>query len=167
MRWEEVLRHFVVKAKREDRTYARPARRFAAMGMYCPSKDGERMGRILVALDRSGSQIRELPQFAGELNAIHKDLQPEQIDVIYFDTVVCHHEVFLPEDTVVLNPRGGGGTRFSPIFAFGEDMPEPPVCCVVLTDLESDDFGPPPPFPVLWVTTDRDYAPFGEVVKMK
>lgn len=167
VRWEEVLRNFVVKAKRDDRTYARPSRRFAAMGMYCPSKDGERMGRLLLAIDRSGSQLRELAQFATEMNAIHKDLQPEAIDVVYFDTEICNHETFGPDDDVVLHPRGGGGTRFSPIFAFGETMDETPVCCVVLTDLESNDFGPAPSFPVLWVTTNLTTAPFGEVVKMK
>jgi len=164
--WEDVLQSFVVKAKHEERTYARPARRFAAMGLYTPSKDGVTMGRILLAIDRSGSQIRLLDQFAAEFRAIHRDLRPSAVDVIYFDTEICHHEVFLPDDTIELHPRGGGGTMFSPIFKFGEEMEEEPVCCVVLTDLESNDFGPPPSFPVLWVTTGSTDAPFGEVVKM-
>src|SRR6185369_5370987 len=33
-----------------------------------------------------------------------------------------------------------------------------PVCVIYLTDLDGDDFGPAPDYPVLWVTTDRTIA---------
>ena len=42
-----------------------------------------------------------------------------------------------------------------------------PVACVFLTDLCCNDFGTEPDCPVLWVTTMRGDAPFGEVVKME
>jgi hypothetical protein len=39
-----------------------------------------------------------------------------------------------------------------------------PVCAIYLTDLDGDDFGPEPAYPVLWVSTDLTGAPFGEVI---
>ena len=41
-----------------------------------------------------------------------------------------------------------------------------PVAVVFLTDLCCDSFGDPPDCPVLWVTTERGTAPFGEIVEM-
>jgi VWA-like protein DUF2201 len=40
------------------------------------------------------------------------------------------------------------------------------VCVIVLTDLECDDFGDDPGYPVLWVSVREGKAPFGEVVLM-
>jgi hypothetical protein len=39
---------------------------------------------------------------------------------------------------------------------------------VYLTDLQAcqDDFGDKPHYPVLWVTTQAEEAPYGEVIKM-
>lgn len=164
--WATVMRNFVQHARTDERTYARPARRFAAMGVYTPSITGHRLGRVAVGVDRSGSQTRELDQFAAEIRAMHEDLCPEAIDVIYFDSKVTNTETFGPDDTVILHPYGGGGTRFSPIFRWIEEQDEQPIVCVVLTDLECNDFGPMPDYPVLWVTTDKTAAPWGTVVKM-
>jgi len=47
-----------------------------------------------------------------------------------------------------------------------EDNDINPVACVFLTDLCCDDFGNAPEFPVLWVSTEKGTAPFGEVVLM-
>jgi hypothetical protein len=37
---------------------------------------------------------------------------------------------------------------------------------VYLTDLGSDDFGDQPPYPVLWVTTEKGEAPYGEIIEI-
>ncbi len=166
--WRDVLRRFVMKAKTDERTFARPNRRFFTQGMYLPSRSGERLGEMVVALDCSGSiDDKVLNEFAAELRAIHCDGAPEKLHVVYFHHEVCKHEVFMPDDEVgkLVSP-GTGGTAFSPIFQFLQDNDINPVATVVLTDLCCDDFGPAAPFPVLWVSNHSSKAPWGEVVMM-
>lgn len=165
--WTSVLRDFVTKAKTEDRTWSRPNRRWISQGLYMPSITGEAMGALAVAIDTSGSiGAAELDQFAAELRTIQEDMNPETLHVIYFDHSVCGTQDFTPDEAVYLMPKGGGGTAFSPIFRHVEGAGVEPVACVVLTDLYCDDFGPPPEYPVLWVTNGATDAPWGQVVEM-
>lgn len=166
--WRDVLRRFVTKAKTDERSFARPNRRFITQGIYVPSRSGETLGEFVVALDCSGSiDDKTLNEFAAELRAIHADGQPTKLHVIYFHHEIAKHEVFMPDDQIgqLVSP-GTGGTAFSPIFEFMADNDINPVATVVLTDLVCSDFGPAPAFPVLWVSNGHDHAPWGEVVKM-
>lgn len=165
--WRDVLARFVQRAKNDERSWARPNRRFVAQGMYLPSVSGEAMGEIAIAVDCSGSiNEEEINQFASEIRAIQQDSLPAQIHVIYFDSKVSHYEAYGPNDELDIKPHGGGGTAFSPVFSYMAERDINPVACVFLTDLYCDDFGSEQEFPVLWVTTGKEEAPFGEVVKM-
>lgn len=165
--WREVLRRFVQKAKTDERSFARPNRRFQTQGLYLPSISGDRLGEMLVAVDCSGSiGERELAEFATEIMTMHEDGKPSALHVVYFDSRVSHYDKFGPDDTVTVAPHGGGGTAFSPIFAYADKHDMAPVACVVLTDLYCDDFGPAPDYPVLWVSNGSERAPWGEVVKL-
>lgn len=165
--WRDVLRDFLVKAKTDDRSFARPARRFAQQGLYMPTRSGEQMGAIVFAVDCSGSiGQKEIDEFAAEVKAAHKDCVPIELHVVYFDSSVSHHDKFLPDDDVHIEPHGGGGTAFSPIFRFIEEQGIEPVCCAVLTDLYCSDFGEPTPYPTLWVSNASDKAPWGQVIMM-
>jgi predicted metal-dependent peptidase len=165
--WRDVLRRFVSARAKVDMSYARPKRRFAAEDLYLPSLSGERMGEIVVAVDCSGSiGPRELSEFAAEIAAIKADVPPTRMHVVYFDSEISHHDVYEADDEPVIAPHGGGGTAFSPIFKHISDAGIDPACTVVLTDLYCDDFGDVPGYPVLWVTTGSDRAPWGDVVKM-
>lgn len=165
--WQDVLRRFVVKCRADTRTWARPNRRFISQGLHRPSISGESMGEIVVAVDCSGSiGGEELNQFAAEIRSIQEDMKPTTIHIVYFDSRVCHHDTFDRETPVTIAPHGGGGTAFSPIFSFVDENGIDPVCCVVLTDLCCNDFGDAPNYPVLWVTTTKGQAPWGEIVEM-
>ena len=165
--WRDVLRNFLVKSKDDTRSWARPNRRFLAQGMYLPSQDGEAMGELVIAVDCSGSiGEKELNQFAAEITAIKQDMNPAAIHVVYFDSAVCHYDIFTRDDDLFVKAHGGGGTAFSPVFKFIDEKGIEPVATVFLTDLYCDDFGNPPGHPVLWVSYGTDKAPWGEVVKM-
>ena len=171
--WKTVLRRFVSDRAKVDYSFTRPKRRFLAEDFYLPSLTGQKIGALVVAVDCSGSVDDDLlAAFSAELNAIREDVSPSQIDVIYFDSKVCHTVTFLPDDDFKLESRGGGGTAFSPIFKHIESMPDLPVACIVLTDLECSDYGDAPPYPVLWTCLDgvADHyknTPFGEVLEVK
>lgn len=165
--WREVLQRFLQRAKTDTRSFARPNRRFLAQGLYLPTVSGETLGEVAVALDCSGSiGARELNEFAAELTAIHEDLRPSKLHVLYFDSSVSKYETFSPDDVLVIGTDKTGGTAFSPIFRKLADENVSPVACIVLTDLLSTDFGDAPDYPVLWISNYSDKAPWGEVVKV-
>ena len=164
--WREVLRNFLTTKAKTELSYSKPKRRFLADDLILPSLTGQRLGKIAVAVDCSGS-INDslLAEFKAEILAIVEDTRPESVEVIYFDSEVCGRESFGPDDAIDLKPMGGGGTAFSPIFKALVDSEI--VACIVLTDLESNDFGDPPEFPVLWASTENNRAPFGDVTLIK
>lgn len=164
--WRAVLRRFLTTRAKIDLSYSRPKRRFLAEDIYLPGMTGERLGRIAVAVDCSGSiDQKTLAEFTAEIKAIAEDTRPEAIDVIYFDSEVLKREVFESGAEINIQPIGGGGTAFSPVFRALQESE--PVACVVLTDLCCNDFGPVPEFPVLWASTDDGEADFGEIVLIR
>ena len=165
--WRDVLHRFVTKARTDQRTYARPNRRFSALDMVFPSISGEAMGELVVAVDCSGSVgADDLNQFASEVYTIQEDSKPVKLHVLYFDSKVCHYDVYERDEPATISPHGGGGTAFSPVTNYIAENNITPVACVFLTDLYCSDFGEPPEYPVLWVTYGADKAPWGEVVRM-
>jgi predicted metal-dependent peptidase len=64
--------------------------------------------------------------------------------------------------------KGRGGTSFYPVIEYINEHHPNVAALVYLTDLEAcqDDFGDKPHYPVLWVTTQAEEAPYGEVIKM-
>jgi hypothetical protein len=93
--WREVLRRFVQKQKNETRTWARPNRRMAALGLHMPSISGETLGEITFAIDCSGSiGQKELDEFAAEIKFVWEDMLPFKLHVVYFDSEVCHYDKF-------------------------------------------------------------------------
>lgn len=165
--WRDVLRRFLSKARSDERSFARFNRRFISQGLYLPSVSGESMGEIVFAVDCSGSiDQHTISQFAAEIQSSKDECNPLAIHVVYFDSEVSHYDKFTRDDEIEVKPHGGGGTAFSPIFAYLAEHNVEPVACIVLTDLYCNDFGPEPSYPVLWVSTDADKAPWGEVVMM-
>ena len=166
--WRDVLQRFVVKCRSDQRSWARPNRRFLSQGLYLPSVSGESLGEIAFAVDCSGSIGQdEINQFASEITTVWQDQRPTKVHVIYFDSEVSHYDEFGQDDEPVVKPHGGGGTAFSPVFRYMTEHGIEPVACIFLTDLCCDDFGDAPDYPVLWVSTHDDKAPFGEVVMME
>lgn len=165
--WRDVLNRFIEKAKSDERTFARPNRRFVQQGLYLPTISGEVMGEIVFCVDMSGSISDDTAnQFAAEMRAVFEDARPSKLHIIFFSHEVCAYDLIERDGDFKFNPRGGGGTAFSPCFRYMQDNDINPVACVFLTDLCCDDFGDAPEFPVLWVSTEKGTAPFGEVVLM-
>jgi predicted metal-dependent peptidase len=165
--WRDVWYRFFQRCKDDTRSYARPNRRFLAQGMYLPSASGETLGEVLFAIDCSGSINQQtIDQFAAEIPITKDDFNPMAIHLVYFDSEVSHYERFGRDDDLHVEPHGGGGTDFAPVFEFIKERQIEPIAIVFLTDLCCNSFGEQPDCPVLWVSTDEGTAPFGEVVVM-
>jgi predicted metal-dependent peptidase len=104
-----------------------------------PSSYDEKVGSILVGIDTSGSiGGEELARFLSEVKSICDEVSPEKIDLLYWDTRVASHEVYLGSELANLvestQAKGGGGTDPDcvPVYMKKEDLR--PECVIMLTD---------------------------------
>jgi predicted metal-dependent peptidase len=165
--WRAILRDFITATMPSDYRWTPPNRRHISRGLYLPSVDRTGLGRIVVAVDTSGSiGTRELEQFAGEISAIAEEARPESIHVVYCDAAVQSSQEFGSGEPIELEPQGGGGTDFRPVFDWVVQNAINPVCLLYLTDLCCYSYPDPPEYPVLWVTNSRRTAPLGETVRI-
>jgi predicted metal-dependent peptidase len=139
--WREVLRDFVnsICADKDNSTWRRPNRRWVDQDIYMPSSIGEAVGRIVVGIDTSGSIGQaEIGQFLGELISICNHVQPEGIDLVYWDTEVAGHEKYDRGDFEAImsstKPAGGGGTDPRCVPEYIEKHKMNPECVIMLTD---------------------------------
>jgi predicted metal-dependent peptidase len=165
--WRAILRDFVASTTPCDYRWTPPNRRYIASGLYLPSVERQGVGEIVIAVDTSGSIGKlELEQFAGEISAISEEAQPEVIHVVYCDAEVHSAQEFRASEPVQLEPKGGGGTDFCPVFEWVTEKDLAPACLIYLTDLCCDSYPEAPEYPVLWVTDSRRKAPFGETLRI-
>lgn len=166
--WRQVLREFIRQQARDDYSWRKPNRRYLPQGVVLPSLHSERMGRLAIGVDTSGSiDDRTLSEFAAEIQAALDECQPEAVEVIYCDARVNGIEEFQPGDVVRLSPKGGGGTAFTKVFEYIDGKDEAPVCLIYLTDLCGTFPKTEPEYPVLWAATENGKVPFGQVVALR
>lgn len=139
--WRELLREFVTSttAGKDFSTYRKVNRRFVGMDLLMPGSISEAVGDIVVAIDTSGSIGGvELAHFMGEVTGICEQVRPSRVHVMYWDTEVCRHEVYLQDELDDLvkstKPAGGGGTMVECVTPYMRERNLKPECVVVLTD---------------------------------
>jgi predicted metal-dependent peptidase len=139
--WREQLREFVSSTAvgKDISTWQRVNRRWLQHDMYMPSTITETVGRIVVAIDTSGSiGGPELDKFLSEVQGICINAMPEKVDLLYWDTEVAAHEVYTQEQLAKLTsstkPAGGGGTDVACVAKYLRDNQIKPECVIVLTD---------------------------------
>jgi predicted metal-dependent peptidase len=164
--WKEALREFVsaVCKGKDDSTWAKPNRRWLQHDIYMPSTVSETMGRVVVAIDTSGSiQGAILTRFISEVASIMDNVNPELVDLVYWDNEVASHEVYGLNEADKMRastkPKGGGGTTPSCITKYLKDNNIVPECAIVLTDgYVGSDWGGNWSSPVLWAIVDNKRA---------
>jgi predicted metal-dependent peptidase len=166
--WRELLRRAWSETTPADYSWTRPNRRHVWAGLYLPGVVCEGVGEICIAVDCSGSiNARQLGLFEAEVRSILAGQQPRLVHVLYFDTEVQNVEIYQAGQPVKLAPVGGGGTDFRPCFHWLEERGITPQTLVFLTDLWGTFPGDVPPYPVLWASTGKRDAPFGQVIPME
>jgi len=175
--WREVLREFVKATcnAKDTSSWRRVNRRFLSTGTYMPSMIGEKVGHLVIGIDTSGSiGGSELAEFLSEVKAIAEDVNPEVVDLLYWDCDVAAHEVY--EGSEVSNivsstkPKGGGGTSPSCVSTYLKEKGIKPECIIVLTDgYVGNDWGSDWTAEVLWciVGGNDEVAPNGKTVHVE
>lgn len=169
--WKELLARFVLQQQRNDYTWLKPNKRFIEDELYLPTLHSEGVGKLIVAVDTSGSiGQEELTTFLAELNGILEQARPEEVTLIPCDAVVHRKyiQVYTPQDYPIQPPTlgGGGGTSFVPVFEHVEKENINPVCLIYLTDMIGTFPKHSPSYPTLWIATSEVEAPFGQTVRL-
>jgi predicted metal-dependent peptidase len=176
--WREVFRQWCksVAAGRDQSTWRKPNRRFLHNDIIMPSMESLTVGRLVVAVDTSGSiGNAALSEFFSEVMSICKDVSPDCVDLLYWDTRVAGHETYVQGTYDALlettKPKGGGGTDPDCIPVYITEKKLDPICVVVLTDgyvgrCDTHLWEGMPP--VLWVVTQNKHwsPPAGQSVNM-
>lgn len=175
--WREVLREFVKATCRAKDTssWRRVNRRFLSTGTYMPSLIGEKVGHLVIGIDTSGSiGGPELAEFLSEVKGIAEEVNPSQVDLLYWDGEVAGHEEYTETNVSSIiestKPRGGGGTSPSCVSDYLKEKKIEPECVIMLTDgYVGGDWGNEWPSPVLWCITggNTDTAPNGKTIHIK
>jgi len=139
--WREALRDFVKTTTKggEITTWRRPNRRFLGADIIMPSMVGQKAECIVIGTDTSGSIGGPvLGQFLGEMVNICEEIMPERVEILYWDSEVASHEIYLGAQVATMinstKPRGGGGTNPDCVPRYIAKHKIEPQCVVMLTD---------------------------------
>ena len=177
--YRNLLRDFLEKSLHAgDYDWLRPDQRFIEDDIYLPGLDEEEDSpKIIFAIDASGSVGQDEKQiYANEISGVIEEFDAK-ILAIYFDTKIQNTQILTSEDfPVKLNWKGGGGTRFKPVFEYIREEKIECEAILFFTDMGAWDWAelkkmPLPDQPVIWMDTysgmkDKD-VPFGEIIKLK
>jgi predicted metal-dependent peptidase len=98
-----------------------------------------------------------------------REVNPKRVHIVYCDTQIQLTITYEPDDyeSIQLHYPGRGGTRCRPVFNWVEEQDFNPVCMIYFSDMEINDWGEEPEYPVLWAATDRrGHAPWGEQIQL-
>jgi predicted metal-dependent peptidase len=174
--WRELLREFVTAVcnGRDFSSWRKPNRRFLSEDVIMPSLVSERVGHMVVGIDTSGSiGGPELARFLTEVKEIAERVNPDKVDLIYWDARVAAHEVYnsgtLGDLINSTRPVGGGGTSVRCVSDYLSKEGIKPECAIILTDgYLGDDWGDWD-VPILWAICggNKVIAPVGKTVHIE
>jgi len=168
--WRTILADFVQRCARNDYSWRVPNPRYARLGVVLPTLRSEELPCLVIAIDTSGSIDKPaLGRFLGAMSdAI--SAYPTTAHVVCCDTNIHNTAEFRTEDLpIAIEPKGGGGTSFRPVFEWVEQEGIDPAALIYFTDLYCNQYpDQQPDYPVLWVLPKESCreAPWGDTLVM-
>tara|TARA_Y100000310_G_scaffold345399_1_gene464471 strand:+ start:1205 stop:2467 length:1263 start_codon:yes stop_codon:yes gene_type:complete len=167
--WRAILARWAGDFARVDYSFRFPNKKFIQSGFIMPSLKSETIGKVIFAIDTSGSMSQDdikdvLGEVCGVMREYERDGVDQSIKVLWADTEVHEQDVTDPSE---FKPKGRGGTEYEPVFDHIKENGLNPKAVVYLTDGYCDDFDYDPGCPVLWGLTKKLRSfkpPFGEVM---
>lgn len=169
--WKDLIRDMSRDAKSNTtRVWTRPNRRRLGNNEYFPGNGNDKVYKLVMCLDVSGSVSQQMIQEMCEEAASLLDQNLiNHVTLISVDTRIQNTlEAKSSEDLKGWNAGGGGGTDFESAMAAVGDMADV-IGCIFLTDMMTSSFGKQPDFPVVWVdwANSGAKAPYGRTVPYK
>ncbi len=165
--WRMLLARYLTAASRDDYSYMRPSRREGSA--IFPTLRSAQVD-VLVVLDTSGSiKPDEMREFVTEIDAIKGQVRA-RISLHACDAQLAADGpwMFEPweEFTLPGTLRGGGGTRFTPVFDWLAQAGQLPDLLVYFTDAAGEFPQQEPDFPVIWLVKGRGKVPWGQRIQL-
>ena len=165
--WRNLLARYMSMRSRDDFDYARPGRR-EGEAILPALRSG--IINVAVAVDTSGSiSTSEMSEFVKEVDALKGQVKA-RVSLVYCDAKLSPDSprVFEPWEPLMVpaSLAGGGGTDFSPVFQWADDMDLAPDLLIYFTDAKGRFPEDPPAFPVIWLVKGRESVPFGERIQL-
>ena len=165
--WRMLLARYLSATAREDYSYSRPSRRDSVA--LLPRRQSHQI-ELVVAVDLSGSlSATEIAQFIGEIDALKGQLRA-RIALLPCDAALSPGAPFQCEPWEALRLpktlRGGGGTDFTPVFAWVARAGMHPDALVYFTDGQGRFPPAAPSYPVLWLIKGRATVPWGQRIQL-
>ncbi len=165
--WRMLLARYMTTSSRDDYSYMRPSRREGSA--IFPTLRSSRVD-VLVVLDTSGSiRAGEMREFVSEIDAIKGQMRARiALHACDYELAEGGPWVFEPweEFSLPQDIRGGGGTRFTPVFKWVEEMAISPNLLVYFTDAEGEFPKQEPAYPVIWLVKGRAEVPWGQRIQL-
>ncbi len=166
--WRMLLARYMSATAREDYSYTRPSSRRGEPAIYPRLRS--HMVNIVVALDISGSiATKEIREFLSEVDQIKAQVRAH-IVLHACDTEVTDEGPweFEPWDQLKLpiKFKGGGGTRFTPVFDWVEKQEMRPDLLIYFTDAEGEFPEQEAQYPVIWLVKGRAPVPWGQRIQL-
>ncbi|MBE9526279.1 MAG: hypothetical protein IME94_04820 [Proteobacteria bacterium] len=166
--WRMLLARYMSATSREDYSYTRPSSRRGEPAIY-PRLRSHKVD-IVVALDISGSiSTKEIREFLSEVDQIKAQVRA-RIVLHACDTEITDEGPweFEPWDELKLpiKFKGGGGTRFTPVFEWIEKQDMQPDLLLYFTDAEGEFPEQPPQYSVVWLVKGKEPVPWGQRIQL-
>ncbi len=166
--WRQLLLKYIAERAYNDYSWSAPNRRYVYSGIYLPELKSLELGDVVFAIDTSISVDEEqLSLFVAEIKEA-SELFNFPVTVIHCDSKVQHVEEL--EYDSIIEPKGGGGTKFVPVFDWVNENKPDVKALVYFTDGGASDLGKlqEPEYDVLWIIYNNPYfkIDFGEVINL-
>jgi len=166
--WRNLISRYLNSLARDDYSYTRPSTRRGDPAIY-PSLRSAQLD-IAIAIDTSGSiSLSEIQEFVSEIDSLKAQMRA-RVTLIACDSELAEGcpWVFEPWDEFSLpkSIKGGGGTRFSPVFEWANQQDKLPEILVYFTDAEGEFPKVEPYFDVLWLIKGKAKVPWGQRVQL-
>ena len=166
--WKTKLWNFLVRTPTD---FGEFDRRLIYSGLYLENLEGESIN-VFCCIDTSGSISNyEISKFMREIKGII-NAYPNLNCRLWYADHECYGPYNIDSMENVPKPKGGGGTDFEPFFKdiTKKEFNNNDGVCIYLTDGYGYFPEKEPDLPVLWVVipggAEREYFPFGEIVKL-
>jgi predicted metal-dependent peptidase len=165
--WRMLLARYVTGVSRDDYSYMRPSRREGAAIM--PTLRSSQID-VVIVVDTSGSiSDAEMRDFLSEIDAIKGQVRA-RVMLHACDAELSREGPWLyePWEDFALphGLRGGGGTRFTPVFEWIDREGLRPDLLVYFTDGAGEFPRQEPAFPVIWLIKGRAKVPWGQRIQL-
>ncbi|MCW8899236.1 MAG: VWA-like domain-containing protein [Gammaproteobacteria bacterium] len=166
--WRNLVSRYLNSIARDDYSYTRPSTRRGDPAIY-PSLRSAQLD-IAIAIDTSGSiSQNEIQEFVSEIDSLKGQMRA-RVTLIACDSELAEgcpwiyepwEEFSLPKSI-----KGGGGTRFTPVFDWANKQDKMPDILVYFTDADGEFPNVEPAFDVLWLIKGKSKVPWGQRVQL-